>query len=112
MRDLLAKWKLRPEQLLARFDHNKDGEIDLQEWEKARSSAEQEVEKSLSQRLVQPEIHMLSKPQDSSRPYVISVDSQDTITQKYHWYSIASLLGFFMSGIGAVWVIGLRLGSG
>jgi hypothetical protein len=112
VRELLASWKKRSEMLLARFDHNNDGEIDLQEWETARNAAEQDVEKSFSERLVQPEVHIISKPQDSSRPYVISVDSQDTISQKYRWYSVGTMLGFFLSGIAAVWVIGVRFGSG
>lgn len=109
---LLANWKKRPELLLARFDHNDDGEIDLQEWETARTTAAQEVEKSFSDRLVQPEVHIISKPQDSSRPYVITVDSQEMISQQYRWYSVATMLGFFLSGMAAVWVMGVRLGGG
>ncbi len=112
VRELLASWKKRPQMLLARFDHNNDGEIDVQEWETARTAAEQNVEKSFAGRLIQPEIHMMSRPSDSKRPYVISVESQDTIAEKYRWYSTGSLLTFFSGGIAAVWVIGLRLGSG
>ncbi|MCU7938845.1 MAG: hypothetical protein KZQ64_00905 [gamma proteobacterium symbiont of Bathyaustriella thionipta] len=109
VRDLLAKWKTRPEFLLARFDENGDGEIDMQEWQKVMTSAEQEVEKSFTERLVQPEIHTLSKPIDSRRPFIISVESQETISNKYRWYSRSGMVGFFLSGVTFVWVIGIRL---
>ncbi len=109
VRDLLAKWKTRPEFLLARFDENGDGEIDMQEWQKVMTIAEQEVEKSFTERLVQPEIHTVSKPIDSRRPFIISVESQETIANKYRWYSRSGIVGFFLSGITFVWTIGIRL---
>lgn len=31
---LLREWKKNSEQLLARFDENKDGQIDMEEWQK------------------------------------------------------------------------------
>lgn len=109
VRDLIAKWKTRPEFLLARFDENGDGEIDMQEWQKVMSMADQEVENSFTERLVQPEIHTVSKPVDSRRPFIISVESQETIANKYRWYSRAGMVGFFLSGITFVWTIGIRL---
>jgi len=112
VRDLLAKWKTRPDFLLARFDENGDGEIDMQEWQRVMAAAEQEVESSFSERLVQPEIHTVSKPLDSRRPYIISVESQETIANKYRWYSRAGITGFFLSGISFVWVLGIRFGIG
>ncbi len=111
IRDLLAKWKNRPDFLLARFDDNGDGEIDLQEWQKVIAAAEQEVEKGFGERLVQPEIHTLSQPIDSRRPYIISVESQEAIASKYRWYSRGSLVAFFLGGIGFVWVLGVRLAA-
>ena len=108
VRDLLASWKQKPDQILARFDENGDGEIDLQEWQKVMHAAQQEVSGSLSERLVQQEIHTISKPLDSSRPYILSVESQQSISNKYRWYSRGSILSFFASGISFVWIIGLR----
>jgi len=112
VRDLLAKWKTRPDFLLARFDENGDGEIDIQEWQKVMAAAEQEVENSLSERLLEPEIHTVSKPLDSRRPYIISVESQETIANKYRWYSRAGIIGFFFSGITFVWILGIRFSLG
>jgi hypothetical protein len=109
VRELLAKWKKQPNFLLARFDDNDDGEIDVDEWQKVMAAAEQEVEKSFTERLVQPEVHTISKPIDSRRPYIISVEDQQTIANKYRWYSRGSILGFFTAGISFVWILGIRL---
>ena len=43
---LLRIWKKDREQPLQRFDENKDGEIDLKEWEQARQAAEIAVEEN------------------------------------------------------------------
>jgi len=43
---LLRIWKKDRKQLLQRFDENKDGEIDLKEWEQAGQAAEIAVEES------------------------------------------------------------------
>ena len=111
IRDLLAVWKTKPEFLLAQFDENGDGEIDLKEWQRVMDTAQKEVKASHTERLVQPEIHILSKPVNKDRPFIISVESQQSITSKYRWYSRASIAGFFISGISLVWIMGVRLAN-
>jgi hypothetical protein len=111
VRDLLSKWKTKPGMLLARFDENDDGEIDMDEWQKVMQAAEKEVEQSFSERLVQPEVHTISKPVDSRRPFIISVEDQQTIIGRYKWYSRGSIAGFFISGIAFVWILGIRLAN-
>ncbi len=111
VRDLLAKWKNRPDFLVAGFDENGDGEIDMDEWQKVIVKAEQQVEKSFGERLVQAEIHTVSRPIDSRRPFIISVESQEAIAGKYRWYSRGSIVGFFFGGITFAWVVGIRFMS-
>ena len=45
VRELLAGWKANPIKLLFRFDLDRNGKIDINEWEKARIEAQQEVER-------------------------------------------------------------------
>ena len=111
VRDLLAKWKKMPDLIRARFDENDDGEIDMHEWQKVVEAAEQRVEKDLTERLVDQEIHTISKPIDSRRPFIISVENQEDIIHKYRRFSIGSLLGFFLSGITFFWGLGIRLSN-
>src|SRR3569832_1398779 len=47
--------------LLARFDDNRDGAIDVDEWERARRVAEQEVATELALRSAEPEVALLSR---------------------------------------------------
>ncbi len=111
VRELLASWKTKPQFLLAQFDDNGDGEIDMKEWQRVMHAAQKEVTASHTERLVQPEIHVLSKPVDKERPFIISVESQQSIADKYRWYSRAGIAGFFMSGMSLVWIIGIRLAN-
>jgi hypothetical protein len=39
LRAKLADWKTRPQELLSRFDQNRDGQIDMHEWQQARQQA-------------------------------------------------------------------------
>lgn len=110
-RDLLATWKTKPEFLVTQFDENGDGEIDMKEWQGVMDAARKEVKASYSERLVQPEIHVLSKPVDKDRPFIISVERQQNIASKYRWYSSGSIAGFFISGISLLWIIGVRLAN-
>ncbi len=41
LREKLADWKTRPQQLLNRFDQNRDGQLDMHEWQQARQQAHQ-----------------------------------------------------------------------
>lgn len=45
MGDLIAEWKANPIKMLFRFDLDRDGTIDQEEWEKARTEAREEVER-------------------------------------------------------------------
>lgn len=45
MGHLIKGWKENPTKMLFRFDLDRNGEIDLDEWEKARSQAREEVER-------------------------------------------------------------------
>lgn len=43
VKQLLNEWKIRPAELLQRFDLDKNGQLDLREWELARNQAKREV---------------------------------------------------------------------
>ena len=91
LRELLADWKKDQKSLLERFDTNKDGQIDLQEWERVRLAALQQVRSSQVQRALKPDLHVLSRPQDR-RPYILSTVTQETLTSRARWWAVASLI--------------------
>ncbi|GAB4347346.1 MAG: GIDE domain-containing protein [Gammaproteobacteria bacterium] len=107
VRELLASWKGDPKALKERFDRNGDGEIDLDEWERARGMALAEVRQRQRERASQPGVHTLSKPADN-HPFLLSGKSQEELTARFRWYAVAGLVAFFLVGGGAVWALALR----
>jgi hypothetical protein len=67
---LMTQLKQSKVRLLQQFDLNRDGEIDMHEWELARESAYAEVRAKHAQRL-QSELHLIAKPANK-RLFLIS----------------------------------------
>lgn len=81
VRELLGHWKRDQASLLRRFDENRDGNIDVDEWEVARSAALAEVEKARHQRAVRPGLDVLSHPPDD-RPYLLAALPQPHVARR------------------------------
>jgi hypothetical protein len=103
-RDLIRSWKQDQAQLLKRFDGNRDGQIDHKEWELVRKVAEVQAQKEYQERAQQPQIHLLAKPADDERPFILSIYPQDQLTRRYRLWATVSLIGFFVLGSVAVWL--------
>jgi hypothetical protein len=104
----LKAWKQKPEALLQHFDTDKNGEIDLQEWDRVRATARKKVLHDRLHNAVTPSVHTLGKPRDG-RPFILSVESQRSMSRKFRFKAAASLVGFVLSGPVAVWMTLLRL---
>ncbi len=83
MINLINDWKKDQQQLRKRFDSNQDGNIDQQEWESARQLAQSQAQQIHDQLVLKPDEHIISKPDNSERPFIISIYSQTLLTQKY-----------------------------
>jgi hypothetical protein len=79
---LLVRWKGDKPGLLRRFDHNKDGEIDMAEWSLVRKAAELEVQNAHRQIQVQESVHIVRKPKDG-RPFLIANKSSKELLRRY-----------------------------
>lgn len=71
LNELLETWKRDRPSLLARFDANQDGELDSEEWERARQSAWAEIKNMLQIDADHTGLHLLGRPRDG-RPYLLS----------------------------------------
>ncbi|MDT7518883.1 hypothetical protein RAE19_09205 [Rhodoferax sp. TBRC 17660] len=87
---LLTTWKQNPTDLHRRFDLNRDGEIDLQEWELARRLAVRTVEHEHRNIRAQPGVHMLRAPQDG-RLFLLSPLSPQALRRRYLLWSALHL---------------------
>ncbi len=109
VRDLLRLWKQDRPRLLQRFDADGNGEIDPQEWETARRAARQEVAQAQLTRGTEPAVHLLHRPTQGGRPFLLSALGEDELRRHFRRYATLSLMGFFLLGTAAVWMITLRL---
>ena len=88
---LLAEWKKDKSKLLARFDANRDGEIDLDEWERARLEASNEIDRMHLDIRMKDGIHLIRKP-GHGRPYLIANREVKNLVRHYRVWSWLHLL--------------------
>lgn len=91
VRELLSEWKRDRRALLARFDSDGNGDIDLEEWEQARRAAIEEVRARQLQESLQPDLHVLSRSRDG-RPFILSTEDQDRVVRRYKWSAAVRLV--------------------
>ncbi len=109
LRDLLKEWKQDSEALLEKFDTNKDGEIDMQEWQAVRDAALKEVMSHHNELKTETPVHMLGRTRDKRRPFLLSALDQDSLIKKFQLYAGASIFVFFSCGALATWLVNLRV---
>lgn len=94
VREKLADWK-RSGEALARFDADRNGALDLDEWDKVRSAAHDEVLRERDTAADLPAYHLLGAPADG-RPFVISDQPPAQLRRQYQRHAHAFLGAFFM----------------
>jgi hypothetical protein len=101
---LMAKWKLDRPVMLERFDLDRDGEVDLQEWELARRQARREVERMRVDRPRPAAVHVMRRPQDG-RLFMLSNLDPESLARRYvRWKWFHLCLFFTGLGIGS-WLL-------
>jgi hypothetical protein len=104
VRDLLAQWKANHPDLLARFDLDGNGEIDIREWELARAQAKREVRRLQAEVLAAPELHVMRRP-DAKRLYLISDRDPEQIGRNYRWLAAFHACVFLGAAAGGAWFV-------
>jgi len=100
---ILREWKQRPETLRERFDSNRDGVIDAQEWERARTAAAHEAAREYAENLKRDQLHTLKKPSDG-RYFLLSNLEEFGLLRRYRWRMRLGFGAFLVLG-GAVAVM-------
>lgn len=101
VRALLRQWKRDQAGLLARFDTDGDGEIDVREWQGARRDARAEVERRHLEMRLRPGIHVLRAPADG-RPFLLSNRDPERLARRYRWWSRFHVAVFVATSVGAL----------
>jgi len=94
---LLNEWKQDKAELLRRFDTDKNGEIDLEEWGRARAAAEAQVGRDHLEIRTRDGFHLLRRP-GHGRLYLIANLPPARLARRYRWWSWAHLLAFLLGG--------------
>jgi len=97
---VLTDWKRDPATLMGRFDLNRDGTLDLKEWELARLQARGEVQKRHVEIRTQDGVHILRKPADG-RLFLLANELPEKLGRRFALWSWAHLVVFFGAGVGA-----------
>jgi len=111
MRNILKVWKQDQETLLHRFDFDRNGSIDPQEWDAARQAAQQQAYQQRLSRADKPAINLLSKTDDFRRPFILSTNSQATMASNYKLKAFGCVAGFVLLAPAALWMIIVRLSA-
>jgi hypothetical protein len=94
IKQLLAEWKKDAGSLNTRFDLDRDGQLDLREWELARAQARREVMACHRELRATSELHVMHLPRDG-RLYLISDLEPAGLARKYRWWSWFHIAIFF-----------------
>lgn len=88
---LLAEWKQDKRALLARFDADRDGEISIDEWEKARQAASDAVDCAHLDIRLKDGFHLIRKPAHS-RPFLVANREVTALVRHFRLWSWTHLL--------------------
>ena len=83
---LLSEWKRDPASLKERFDADRDGEVNLAEWAKAREAAEREVDRRHLESGPPAALHLLRAPADG-RPYLLSNRDPLALARRFRFWA-------------------------
>jgi hypothetical protein len=110
--DRLRIWKRDQAFMLQHFDANRDGQIDMQEWEAARAEAERLVAHEHEQGGQPPPVDVLGRTHDRRRPFVIHAGTEEELIRRCRNWSLA-LFGLSVPVLVLVaWSVALRFASG
>jgi hypothetical protein len=94
---LIAEWKRDRKRLHERFDLNRDGAIDMKEWERARLEAQREVRRRHGELRAIEGVHMLRKPRDG-RLFLLANEMPERLGARYRIWSGVHLVIFLGCG--------------
>ncbi len=83
MQEILREWKAHPERLRERFDLDRNGTIDLREWQLAREQARRQAREELEPARNDTHVHVLRKPPQGI--YLIANREESALVRRLRW---------------------------
>ncbi|SER27878.1 E3 Ubiquitin ligase [Nitrosomonas sp. Nm51] len=93
---VIREWKHNYNHILNQFDQDKNGVLDMIEWEKVRTAASREAEERRQELSRMPTVYTLCNTIQKHHPFILSTFSQKKLAQKYRNLAFFSLLGLII----------------
>ncbi|SEM75981.1 GIDE domain-containing protein [Nitrosomonas marina] len=90
---VIREWRHNYKQILKHFDRDKNGTIDMNEWEEVRAAARHEAEKRRQELSRLPTVYSLGNTTKKQQPFILSTFGQQKLVKKYRQFAILSLIG-------------------
>lgn len=100
-RRLIVDWKRDFQSLLARFDRNGDGQLDLAEWSEVRAAAALAAASETAALKAAPLVHSLHRPPHRGLPFVLSDHHENQLSGRLRRRALGSLAGMLLGGLAA-----------
>ncbi len=109
IRLLINDWKRDQATLKERFDLDRDGTINLKEWELARLQAAREIRKQQAAQMNHKVegVHLLRQPRDK-RLFLLANEMPDRLGRRYRLWSLFHLAVMITAGIGSLILFGVK----
>ncbi len=92
--EILNEWKSDHTALLAKFDANQDGEVDLKEWNRARQVAAGEAHSYVLENYDSEPAHILCRSPVRYQHFILASKNPLKLAKQYRWKSLILFVVF------------------
>ena len=103
---LVKHWKIQPERFLSKYDIDKNGVIQKQEWQLIRQAAKKQILAKIDKEN-QP-IHLLSQPTQKGKPFILSTDDEEHLVFSKKFTAYLSIITAFLLFVAFLICIDIR----
>jgi hypothetical protein len=101
---LLTEWKQNQAELARRFDADRDGQVSIDEWERAREAARDTVTRRHLEQPVPPALHVVGRP-DSRQLFLIAAYPEKELARRYRRRAMFAFAGFGVATYAIGWLL-------
>jgi hypothetical protein len=101
---LLAQWKQDQADLARRFDTDRDGEVSIEEWQRAHEEARHAVTQRRLEQPVQQALHVVGRP-DDHQLFLIAAYPEKQLARRYRRRAMVAFAGFAVATYALGWLL-------
>jgi hypothetical protein len=101
---VIREWKGDFAGLLQRFDSDRNGQLDEQEWNRVRLAAQLEAEDRHRQHSQRPAQHHMGKPGEA-QPFILATAGEDELARQFYWQAAGGALLCLAGALATAWLL-------